>query len=83
MDRHEFGLNNICIVYTSNLICLSYAQHCHLLRLYFKYLPTFDAMAICTTVCPGSSDPFYVVTCYIKWVTTSRTYSNNDMCRER
>ena len=25
-------------------------------------------------VCPGSSDPFYVVTCYIKWVTTSWTY---------
>ena len=22
------------------------------------------------TVCPGSSDPFYVVTYYIKWVTT-------------
>ena len=28
------------------------------------------------TVCPGSSDPFYVVTYYIKWVTTSWTYSN-------
>ena len=27
------------------------------------------------TVCPGSSDPFYVVTYYIKWVTTSWTYS--------
>ena len=26
------------------------------------------------TVCPGSSDPFYVVTYYIKWVTTSWTY---------
>ena len=35
------------------------------------------------TVGPRSSDPLYVVTCYIKWVTTSRTYSNNDMCRER
>ena len=21
------------------------------------------------TVCPGSSDPFYLVSCYIKWVT--------------
>ena len=25
------------------------------------------------TVCPGSSDPFYVVTYYIKWVTSSWT----------
>ena len=24
-------------------------------------------------VCPGISDPFYTVTCYIKWVTTSWT----------
>ena len=28
------------------------------------------------TVCPRSSDPFYVVTYYIKWVTTSWTHSN-------
>ena len=27
------------------------------------------------TVCPRSSDPFYVVTYYIKWVTTSWIYS--------
>ena len=26
------------------------------------------------TVCPRSSDPFYVVTYYINWVTTSWTY---------
>ena len=30
------------------------------------------------TVCPGSSDPFYVVIYYIKWVTTSWTYSIKD-----
>ena len=29
------------------------------------------------TVCPGSSDPFYIVTYYIKWVTTSWTHSTN------
>ena len=29
------------------------------------------------TVCPRSSDSFYVVTYYIKWVTTSWTYSSN------
>ena len=28
------------------------------------------------TVCPGSSDPFYMVSYYIKWVTTSWTHSN-------
>ena len=28
-----------------------------------------------TTVCPGSSDPFYVVTYYIKLVNTSWTHS--------
>ena len=27
------------------------------------------------TVCPRSSDPFYVVSYYIKWVTTSWTHS--------
>ena len=31
------------------------------------------------TICPGSSDPFYIVSYYIKWVTISWTYctSNN------
>ena len=27
-------------------------------------------------VCPGSSDPSYIVAYYIKWVTTSWTHSN-------
>ena len=27
------------------------------------------------TLCPGSSDPFYIVTYYIKWVTISWTHS--------
>ena len=27
------------------------------------------------TVCPRSSDPFYVVSYYIKWVTTSWAHS--------
>ena len=30
------------------------------------------------TVCPGISDPFYIVTYYIKWVTTSLTHSNSE-----
>ena len=31
-------------------------------------------ISILFTVCPGSSDPFYIVCYYIKWVTTSWTY---------
>ena len=27
-------------------------------------------------MCPGSSDPLYIVTYYIKWVTTSGTHSS-------
>ena len=27
-------------------------------------------------MCPGSSDPFYIVTYYIKWATTFWTHSN-------
>jgi len=26
------------------------------------------------TICPGSSDPFYIVSYYIKWATTSWTH---------
>ena len=33
---------------------------------------------IIRTVCPGSSDPFYILNYkYIKWVTTSWTYCSN------
>ena len=27
------------------------------------------------TICQGSSDPYYIITIYMKWVTTSWTYS--------
>ena len=30
------------------------------------------------TVCPRGSDPFHIVNYYIKWVTTSWTYSNKN-----
>ena len=36
-----------------------------------------------TTVCPRSSDPFYTVTYYIEWVTTSWTDGNNCWCAPR
>ena len=32
-----------------------------------------------STVCPGSSDPFHIVSYYIQWVTTSWTYSTNNL----
>ena len=32
-------------------------------------------ISIVHTVCPRSSDPFYIVSCYIKWGTTSWTHS--------
>ena len=31
------------------------------------------------TICPRNSDQFYVVTYYLKWVTTSWTYSMIDL----
>ena len=31
------------------------------------------------TVCPGSSDPIYIVTFFIKWVTTSWTDSIHEL----
>ena len=35
------------------------------------------------TVCPRSSDPFYIVIYYVKWVTTSWTYSiQPEVCRK-
>ena len=38
--------------------------------------PVLDLSAHGDTVCPGSSNPFYIISCYIKWVTTSWTHSN-------
>ena len=35
-----------------------------------------------TTVCPGSSDPFYIVSYYVKWATTSWTYSTLRIVRQ-
>ena len=35
----------------------------------------------CDTICPGSSDPFIIVSYYIKWVTTSWTHSKIGLIR--
>ena len=50
-----------------------------------SYPPTPDnrmrgqTLHLYCTVCPGNSDPFYIVTYYIKWVTTSWTYSTTQL----
>ena len=38
-----------------------------------QYIFIYFVGIIDTTVCPRSCDPFYIVTYYIKWVTTSWT----------
>ena len=59
--------------------------------------PIFTTMCLCrsatkhmtletcfiSTICPGSSDPFYIVSYYIKWVTTSWTYSIDESVEKR
>ena len=40
---------------------------------YTKKITSVDPFSL-VTVCPGSSGPFYLVSYYIKWVTTSWTY---------
>ena len=37
-------------------------------------ISTILSSLLTTTACPRSSDPFYIVSYYINWVTTSQTY---------
>ena len=55
-----FHLNNLCIF---------------ILYPYFLYMVIYVIFDIQYTICPGSSDPFYIVGYYIKWVTISWTHS--------
>ena len=41
----------------------------------FSILVKIKINRVFTTVCQRSSDPFYIVGYYMKWVTTSLTYS--------
>ena len=36
---------------------------------------------ILRTICPRSSDPYYILSYYIRWVNTSWTYSNPNKLR--
>ena len=60
-----------------NVILLSKQEflHCHLKKHFLCNIFFHINIYVPCTVCPRSSDPFYVVTYYIKWVTTSWTYS--------
>ena len=49
-------------------------------RFFFKFFAFIlimkpNGIFLIHTVCPGGSVPFYIVSYYIKWVTTSWTYS--------
>ena len=46
-----------------------------ILAQYNRHRVEIYALCARNTVCPGNSDPCYVVTYYIKWVTTSGTHS--------
>jgi len=41
----------------------------------YTYAPSSELPSNLSTICPRSSDPFYIVSYYIKWVTTSWTHS--------
>jgi len=49
--------------------------YCFVVFIVEKSFYTYGTNALKNTVCPRSSDQFYVVTYYIKWVTTSWTDS--------
>ena len=56
----------ICVHWTSKILICKY---------FFMWFLTYCTWIRIRTVCPRSSDPFNIVTYYIKWVTTSWTYS--------
>ena len=60
---HEINFNSYKMGQTSWTCSISYKWK--------GELPSYDQY----TVCPRSNDPFYIASLYIKWVTTSRTYS--------
>ena len=47
----------------------------HLLR-FVEHLALFLNFIMDITMCPKSSNPFYIVSYYIKWVTTAWSHSN-------
>ena len=66
LDTQYVGFLFLCYIYfCCRLNILSFINFNQLLFVHEV------GVSIFYTVCPRSSDPFYVVTYYIKWVTTS------------
>ena len=65
--KYHFG----CISFPLLSVSFCYLSRCwsHCISIFLNLLPHSNAM------CPISSDPFYLVTYYIKWVTVSWTDS--------
>ena len=63
----------LCVTDRSNHK-IDWSDHRHRKMKNTKSKPFSYSESQCT-VCPGSSDLFYILTYYIKWVTTSWTYS--------
>ena len=68
VDR--FFLGNVQFLFI--FFCEPYID---LILVKFSVEPAFAHNIDAHTVCPRSSDPFYVVTYYLKWTTTAWTYS--------
>ena len=70
-----------CIQEVKRKVKVSLILKCKLIKLHLFHNTNFvDKHIICLiifiiTICPRSSDPFHIVTYYMKWVTTSWTYS--------
>ena len=45
-------------------------------KIYLDDQGLFGEPTFLGTVCPGSSDPFHIVSYFMKWVTTSWTHGN-------
>ena len=60
----------------------SFCIHKHLCVWIVRYVYTTTVytmvLTLDGTVCPGSSAPFFIVSYYIKWVTTSWTHSSSE-----
>ena len=61
-----------CIIFIFSFSIMSYLFTSWSSPFSFLFFFTY---CIVVTLCPGSSDPFYKVTYYIKWVITSWTHS--------
>ena len=72
MGYSLFGPTSFSCTTISKILSIVHTNHIPL-RPGLNISPDFDVNTY--TICPRSSNPFYIVTYYIKWVTTSWTLS--------